>query len=117
MTHKWLMANPLVWYTYNKRGIKRRNHFSNISSPTRTSTKEKSKTIRDHPFRAYAKFSEKLTFLTPWYVHEPWFFPEDFAYVLNGRTLSYPALQLPLAGLKNVKNKLTLQFKLVQYIW
>ena len=26
-------------------------------------------TIRDHPFSAYAKFSEKLTFLTTWYAH------------------------------------------------
>ena len=24
---------------------------------------------RDHPLSTYAKFSEKLTFLTPWYVH------------------------------------------------
>ena len=23
----------------------------------------------DHPFSTYAKFSEKLTFLTPWYTH------------------------------------------------
>ena len=26
--------------------------------------------IGDHPFSTYAKFSEKLTFLTPWYAHE-----------------------------------------------
>ena len=25
--------------------------------------------IRNHPFRSYAKFSEKLTFLSPWYAH------------------------------------------------
>ena len=27
--------------------------------------------IRDHSFSTYAKFSEKLTFLTPWYIHVP----------------------------------------------
>ena len=26
-------------------------------------------TIRAHPLSTYAKLSEKLTFLTPWYVH------------------------------------------------
>ena len=25
---------------------------------------------KDHPFSTYAKFSEKRTFLTPWYAHE-----------------------------------------------
>ena len=31
---------------------------------------------RDHPLITYAKFYQKLTFLTPWYVH-------NFGYVLN----------------------------------
>ena len=26
---------------------------------------------RDQPFIAYAKFSEKFTFFTPWYTHVP----------------------------------------------
>ena len=26
--------------------------------------------LREHPCSTYAKFSEKLTFLTPWYAHE-----------------------------------------------
>ena len=45
----------------------------------------------DHPLSTYAKFSEKLTFLSPWYAHvlvrirglEMFFFSENVAYVLN----------------------------------
>ena len=47
-------------------------------------------TIRNHSFSTYAKFSEKLTFLTPWYETyvwesggKKWYFSENFAYVLN----------------------------------
>ena len=44
--------------------------------------------VRNHPFSAYAKCSEKLTFLTPWYAHvrmrirglEMLVFSENFAY-------------------------------------
>ena len=46
---------------------------------------------RAHPLSTYAKFSEKLRFLTPWYAHvrvhqgvRNVSFPESFAYVLNG---------------------------------
>ena len=38
---------------------------------------------RDHPLSTYAKFFEKLTFLTPWYAHVV-SFSENFAHVLNG---------------------------------
>ena len=41
----------------------------------------------DHPFSTYASFSEKLTFLTPWYAHvliRKASFSESFADVLNG---------------------------------
>ena len=42
----------------------------------------------DHPFSTYAKFFEKLTFLTPWYTHvrariRNVSFLENFAYILN----------------------------------
>ena len=42
----------------------------------------------DHPFSTYAKFFEKLTFLTPWYTHvrariRNVSFLENFAYTLN----------------------------------
>ena len=47
--------------------------------------------LRDHPFSTYAKFSEKLTFLTPLirtrmcaYQDVNVSFSENFAYVLNG---------------------------------
>ena len=43
--------------------------------------------IRGHPFSVYAKFSEKLTFPTPWYAHVPVSFSNNFAYVLNGWTI------------------------------
>ena len=47
---------------------------------------------RDHPFSTYAKFSEKLTFVTPRYAHvrvrimgvRNVSFSENFAYVVNG---------------------------------
>ena len=47
--------------------------------------------LRDHSFSMYAKFSEKLTFFTPWYARvsvrimgqEMLVFLENFAYVLN----------------------------------
>ena len=39
---------------------------------------------RGHSFSTYAKFSEKLTFLTPWYEHARNFdFSENFASALN----------------------------------
>ena len=39
---------------------------------------------RDHSFSTYAKFSEKVTFLTPWYAHQQRVRNvENFAYVLN----------------------------------
>ena len=31
---------------------------------------KKSNDLRDYPFSTYAKFTEKLTFLTPWCAHE-----------------------------------------------
>ena len=45
--------------------------------------------IRVYPFSTYVKFSEKLTFLTPWYACayqgvRNVSFSENFAYVLNG---------------------------------
>ena len=52
--------------------------------------------LRGHPLSTYIKFSEKLTFLTPWYAHvrcayqevKSVSFSENFAYVLNGWPLS-----------------------------
>ena len=47
--------------------------------------------LRDHSFSTYAKFSEKLTFLTSWYANVR--FSENCAYVLTlswQRSLSYP---------------------------
>lgn len=35
--------------------------------------KEKTRNISDHLFSACAKFSEKLKFPNPWYVHVLWF--------------------------------------------
>ena len=37
--------------------------------PHRTSLHGSKKLTRDHSFKMYATFSEKLTFLTPWYPH------------------------------------------------
>ena len=48
--------------------------------------------IGAHPFSTHTKFSEKLTFFTPWHTHvrvriilggKNGSFSEDFAYVLN----------------------------------
>ena len=35
-----------------------------------TPRKSETQIVKDHPFSTYAKSSEKLTFLTPWYAHE-----------------------------------------------
>ena len=50
--------------------------------------------VRVHPFSKYAKFAEKLKFLTPRYTHvrvrirgKNFSFSENFAYVLNGWSL------------------------------
>ena len=40
------------------------------------------KSKRGHSFSMYAKFSEKLTFLIPWYAHNVSLL-KNFAYVLN----------------------------------
>ena len=43
--------------------------------------------MRDHLFNKYAKFTEKLAFLTPWCAYQGVInvsFSENFAYVLNG---------------------------------
>ena len=54
------------------------------------------KFIRGHPLSTYAKFSEKLTFLTSWYAHvRVCSFSENFAYVLNGR-FQYRLIHLKL---------------------
>ena len=57
--------------------------------------------VRDHLFSTYAKFSEKLTFLIPWYAHvRTW----KFAYVLNEWSLNFLVIFYSLhIGLSNVK--------------
>ena len=57
--------------------------------------------LRDHLFSTYAKFSEKLIFLIPWYAHvRTW----KFAYVLNEWSLNFLVIFYSLhIGLNNVK--------------
>ena len=49
--------------------------------------------LRGYPLSMYAKFSKKLSFLTPWYVcvsgGRNVSFSENFAYIINGWPLSY----------------------------
>ena len=58
--------------------------------------------LRGHPFSAYAKFSEKVTFLT---FHDAYqgvrnvSFSENFTYLLNEWTLWNTAISLPFYGL------------------
>ena len=62
----------------------------NLQLLTKNNSSQRS--ISGHPLSTYAKFSEKLTFLTPWYAHirvrirglEMLVVSENFAYVLNG---------------------------------
>ena len=51
---------------------------------------------RDHSFSTFAKFSEKLTFLTPWNANTPWnvSFSENFALVLNEWTQLWEPLDM-----------------------
>ena len=53
---------------------------------------------RDNPFHTYPKFSEKLTLLTPWYTQvsrgKKYSFLENFAYVLNERSITIKYLYL-----------------------
>ena len=46
--------------------------------------------FRTHPFSTYAKFLEKLIFLTPRYAHVIFSFSENFGRVLNGLSRMYP---------------------------
>ena len=80
---------------------------------------------RVHPFSTYTKFSEKLTFLTPWYAHirvrirevRNVSFSENFAYVLNAWSLSSQNIFLEVAILRvsehSVENKCHLRSVLV----
>ena len=69
---------------------------------------------RNHSFSTYEKFSEKLTFLTLWYLNV-WVrirgvrnvsFPENFAYVLNVWFYASVQQQADVEILKNEKKKI-----------
>ena len=84
--HKLFLKKAFLLWTYLQPPIpksRKRRYFSDFKL-VKTS-------ITDHPFSTCAKFSKKLTFLTPWYAHvrvrirgKNISFSKNFAHAVNG---------------------------------
>ena len=76
-------ARCIKWYMFG--GVNR----PTLASVTLTHSMPLARILGNHSFSTYARFSEKLTFLTSWYAHERVrnvrnvSFPEKLVYVLN----------------------------------
>ena len=108
----WDMYRPVDtrrFYVY-KTSIRLRCHYGWLIGPKNVSERNSKIDIYwDHSFIRYAKSSEKLTFLTPWYAHvrvayqgvRNDSFSENFAYAVNGWSL----VLLSFPGFLNYLNK------------
>ena len=86
--HYWI----IIWVRIQK--SKKSYQGSHVVNGLQPHTIHISNQLRGHPLSTYATFSEKLTFLTPWYAHVRAYqgvrnvsFSENIAYVRNGWSL------------------------------